>query len=209
MTDGRLFPEGSRVDDLDLSGVHLHGANLEGARLTDAVPLRRRHLRRHRRPTSQRRRDRAAGPGRTRSPLPRAGEASGHRCRGFARRLVDARRASGPATTERASRLPRGPSDAEGGRGVELRRDAPPPRLRDRLLALSCHPALLGTPTIRGVSRGRASSRNGRGSSGVDTSAPRRASAEVLPVRLDHQQAVRATLRASPTRAHRGSHRPR
>jgi hypothetical protein len=35
MTDGRLFPEGSRVDDLDLSGVHLHGANFEGARLTD------------------------------------------------------------------------------------------------------------------------------------------------------------------------------
>jgi hypothetical protein len=36
MTDGRLFPDGSRVDDLDLSGVHLHGANLEGAKLTDA-----------------------------------------------------------------------------------------------------------------------------------------------------------------------------
>jgi hypothetical protein len=31
-----MFPEGSRVDDLDLSGVHLHGANFEGARLTDA-----------------------------------------------------------------------------------------------------------------------------------------------------------------------------
>ena len=31
----RRFPPGSRVDDLDLSGVHLHGANLEGARLTD------------------------------------------------------------------------------------------------------------------------------------------------------------------------------
>src|SRR5579875_2868037 len=31
----RQFPEGSRVEDLDLSGVHLHGANLEGARLTD------------------------------------------------------------------------------------------------------------------------------------------------------------------------------
>ncbi len=31
----RAFPEGSRVDNLDLSGVHLHGANLEGARLTD------------------------------------------------------------------------------------------------------------------------------------------------------------------------------
>ena len=37
MTDGRLFPEGSRVDDLDLSGVHLHSANFEGARLTDVV----------------------------------------------------------------------------------------------------------------------------------------------------------------------------
>jgi hypothetical protein len=36
MTDGRLFPDGSRVEDLDLSGVHLHGANLEGAKLTDA-----------------------------------------------------------------------------------------------------------------------------------------------------------------------------
>jgi len=36
MTDGRLFPDGSRVDDLDLSGVHLHGANLEGAKFTDA-----------------------------------------------------------------------------------------------------------------------------------------------------------------------------
>jgi hypothetical protein len=36
MTDGRQFSHGSRVDDLDLSGVHLHGANLEGARLTDA-----------------------------------------------------------------------------------------------------------------------------------------------------------------------------
>lgn len=32
----RQFREGSRVDDLDLSGVHLHGANLERARLTDA-----------------------------------------------------------------------------------------------------------------------------------------------------------------------------
>ena len=36
MTDKRQFPQGSRVDDLDLSGVHLHGANLEDARLTDA-----------------------------------------------------------------------------------------------------------------------------------------------------------------------------
>lgn len=35
-TDGRLFPVGGRVDDVDLSGVHLHGADLEGARLTDA-----------------------------------------------------------------------------------------------------------------------------------------------------------------------------
>ncbi|MDA8039576.1 MAG: DinB family protein [Actinomycetota bacterium] len=31
----RQFPEGTRVDDLDLSGVHLHGTNLEGARLTE------------------------------------------------------------------------------------------------------------------------------------------------------------------------------
>jgi uncharacterized protein YjbI with pentapeptide repeats len=31
----RQFPPGSRVDDLDLSGVHLHGTNLEGARLTE------------------------------------------------------------------------------------------------------------------------------------------------------------------------------
>jgi hypothetical protein len=36
VTDGRQFPHGSRVDDLDLSGVHLHGAILEGAKLTDA-----------------------------------------------------------------------------------------------------------------------------------------------------------------------------
>jgi hypothetical protein len=36
MTDERQFPRGSRVDDLDVSGVHLHGASLEGARLTDA-----------------------------------------------------------------------------------------------------------------------------------------------------------------------------
>jgi hypothetical protein len=38
MTDERprQFAPGSRVDDLDLSGVHLHGVNLEGARLTDA-----------------------------------------------------------------------------------------------------------------------------------------------------------------------------
>jgi DinB superfamily/Pentapeptide repeats (8 copies) len=36
MTDIRMFPEGSRVDDLDLSNVHLHGANLGGSRFTDA-----------------------------------------------------------------------------------------------------------------------------------------------------------------------------
>jgi DinB superfamily/Pentapeptide repeats (8 copies) len=36
MTCERQFPQGSRVDDLDLSGVHLHGAILEGTRLTDA-----------------------------------------------------------------------------------------------------------------------------------------------------------------------------
>jgi hypothetical protein len=36
MTDERQFPRGSRVDDLDLSGVHLHGADLEGAKLTDS-----------------------------------------------------------------------------------------------------------------------------------------------------------------------------
>jgi hypothetical protein len=36
MSDARPFPRGSRVDDLDLSGVHLHGANFEGSRLTDA-----------------------------------------------------------------------------------------------------------------------------------------------------------------------------
>lgn len=35
----RQFAAGSRVDDLDLSGVHLHGTNLEGARLTDAYLL--------------------------------------------------------------------------------------------------------------------------------------------------------------------------
>jgi DinB superfamily/Pentapeptide repeats (8 copies) len=35
MTEERQFPQGSRVDDLDLSGVHLHGASLEAARLTD------------------------------------------------------------------------------------------------------------------------------------------------------------------------------
>lgn len=35
MTDGRQFPQGSRVDDLDLSGVHIYGANFEGAKLTD------------------------------------------------------------------------------------------------------------------------------------------------------------------------------
>ena len=36
MTEERIFAEGSRVDDLDLSGVHLHSADLEGAKLTDA-----------------------------------------------------------------------------------------------------------------------------------------------------------------------------
>jgi hypothetical protein len=36
MTEERLFPDGSRVDDLELSGVHFHGANLEGTRFTDA-----------------------------------------------------------------------------------------------------------------------------------------------------------------------------
>jgi DinB superfamily len=36
MTDERQFPRGSRVDNLDLSGVHLHGAGFGGARLTDA-----------------------------------------------------------------------------------------------------------------------------------------------------------------------------
>jgi len=35
MNDQRPFPPGSRVDDLDVSGVHLHAANLEGATLTD------------------------------------------------------------------------------------------------------------------------------------------------------------------------------
>ena len=35
MPEERRFPQGSRVDDLDLSGVHLHGTNLEGARLTE------------------------------------------------------------------------------------------------------------------------------------------------------------------------------
>jgi hypothetical protein len=35
VTDGRRFPAGTRVDDLDLSGVHLHGTMLDGARLTD------------------------------------------------------------------------------------------------------------------------------------------------------------------------------
>lgn len=32
----RPFPEGSRIEDLDLSNVHLHGASFEGAKLTDA-----------------------------------------------------------------------------------------------------------------------------------------------------------------------------
>lgn len=36
MSGERQFPKGSRVVDLDLSGVHLHGASFEGARLTDA-----------------------------------------------------------------------------------------------------------------------------------------------------------------------------
>jgi DinB superfamily/Pentapeptide repeats (8 copies) len=36
MSYDRQFQAGTRVDDLDLSGVHLHGASLEGARLTDA-----------------------------------------------------------------------------------------------------------------------------------------------------------------------------
>ncbi len=33
----RPYPESSRVEDLDLSNIHLHGASLEGAKLTDAV----------------------------------------------------------------------------------------------------------------------------------------------------------------------------
>jgi DinB superfamily len=36
MSEGRPFPEGSRVDELDLSGIHLHGVSLESATLTDA-----------------------------------------------------------------------------------------------------------------------------------------------------------------------------
>jgi DinB superfamily/Pentapeptide repeats (8 copies) len=36
MTGSRPYATGSRVDGVDLSGVHLHGATLEGARLTDA-----------------------------------------------------------------------------------------------------------------------------------------------------------------------------
>lgn len=35
LPDERIFPAGARVDDLDLSGVHLHGTNLEGARMTE------------------------------------------------------------------------------------------------------------------------------------------------------------------------------
>ena len=35
MREKRQFPEGNRVDGLDLSRVHLHGTNLEGARLTE------------------------------------------------------------------------------------------------------------------------------------------------------------------------------
>jgi hypothetical protein len=37
MSDQRPFPSGSRVAEVDLSGVHLHDVNLEGARLTDAI----------------------------------------------------------------------------------------------------------------------------------------------------------------------------
>jgi hypothetical protein len=37
VTEERLFLAGSRADDLDFSGVHFHGANLKGARFTDAV----------------------------------------------------------------------------------------------------------------------------------------------------------------------------
>ena len=37
MIEKRLFPEESRVDDLDLSGVRLHSASLAGSRLTDAL----------------------------------------------------------------------------------------------------------------------------------------------------------------------------
>ena len=36
MADERQFPEGTRVDNLEFSGVHLHAASFEGARLTDA-----------------------------------------------------------------------------------------------------------------------------------------------------------------------------
>jgi hypothetical protein len=36
MADERQFPEGSRMDNLEFSGVHLHAASFEGARLTDA-----------------------------------------------------------------------------------------------------------------------------------------------------------------------------
>jgi hypothetical protein len=36
MTDERPFPQGSRVENLDLSGVHLHAPSFEGAKLTDA-----------------------------------------------------------------------------------------------------------------------------------------------------------------------------
>ena len=36
MSNGRSFPEGSRVDGLDLSRVHVHGADFEGTRFTDA-----------------------------------------------------------------------------------------------------------------------------------------------------------------------------
>lgn len=35
MPDERIFPPQTRVDGLDLSEVHLHGTNLEGARLTE------------------------------------------------------------------------------------------------------------------------------------------------------------------------------
>ena len=39
MGDERLFQAGSRVENLDLSDVHLHGTNFEGARLTETYLL--------------------------------------------------------------------------------------------------------------------------------------------------------------------------
>jgi hypothetical protein len=36
MAHERMFPEGTRVDDLDLSNVHLHAVNFDGAKITDA-----------------------------------------------------------------------------------------------------------------------------------------------------------------------------